>query len=370
MNNKNVSNGPVDVSKLEKWLSQHFADQGQLSLISVNVPANGYSAATILIEADITRNNETQRRDLVLRLEKQGQHVFLDTDIARQGRMMIELRRRGLPAPNVLAIETDATVLGGKFLLMDRIDGVSLPQNPSYQVAGLLTQLDAEQRSQVWGEAISTIAIINRLNWQQGFEFLDKQQFGEPGLDQYLRWLSAWRDEVMEGQPNPIIDAALTILQRDKPDNRHVDVLWGDSNPGNYLFTTNGHVAAVLDFEASALGPAEIDLGWWFFVDGMLSFGVERLPGLPERDEVIARFETELGRKISELAYYELLAALRMALVIARTSSLLIKSGHLPNTNKTPCNNPATQLLAMKLNLSGGESGEDYLAFCAAMKHD
>lgn len=367
MNNKAENNYPVDLLKLENWLREKFSQQGYLTLNSVKIPGNGYSAATLLIDVDIAHGNQTKNYQWVLRLEKPGQHIFLDTEIARQGQMMIQLRRCGLPAPNILAIESETAALGGKFLLMDRIDGVSLPQMPNYQVAGLLTQLSEENRQHLWTDALSTIASINRLHWQQGFEFLNKPQYGEPGIDQYLSWLSAWREEAMNGTPNPIIDVALLRLGRDKPDNRHVDVLWGDSNPGNYLFTERGGIAAVLDFEASALGPAEIDLGWWFFMDEFICFGSERLPGLPERDVQIAQYESVLGRKISDLPYFELLAGVRMALVIARTANVLINTGRLATANKTACNNPVTQMLAMKMNIPGCEVGEDFFAFAAAM---
>jgi aminoglycoside phosphotransferase (APT) family kinase protein len=44
-------------------------------------------------------------------------------------------------------------------------------------------------------------------------------------------------------------------------------------------------------------------------------FGVTRLPGLPSRDETIAIYEAACGRTVRNMGYYEIVAALRMALV-------------------------------------------------------
>lgn len=357
----------IDEQALSQWLSHRLAPDGEVKILSSKVPATGYSALTVLLDVEIIQGGSTEQRPLVLRLEIPGKHVFLDTDIARQGRMMMALSRFRIPVPRVLAVESDTSILGGKFLLMERVDGVSLPQSPNYHQAGLLTELNAGGRGRLWIDAVSTIARINMLNWRDGFEFLNKPQYGEPGLDQYLGWIEAWRHEAMEKQPNPIIDQAIARLRALQPDNNHVNVLWGDSNPGNYLFSRSGDVVAVLDFEAAALGPAEIDLAWWFFMDEMLSFGQQRLSGLPERREQIALFEAIIGRSVADLEYFELLAAVRIALVIARTANVLIKAGKLPKTNKTALYNPAAQLLAARLGIAGGETGADYAAFSAVM---
>lgn len=357
----------IDTNALEQWLGKAIAQTGELKLNEITIPSSGYSALTMLLNVSVTIDGQTSIRLLVLRIEKSGQHVFLGTDIGLQGQMMAALADHSITVPAVVAVENDPSVLGGKFLVMDQVNGVSLPQSPNYNEVGLLPTLKPEQRLGLWNSAVSTIANMNKLDWQQGFEFLNKPQYGEPGLNQYLGWLKAWRDEAMNNKPNPIIDQAIEQLLVQQPKTAHVDVLWGDSNPGNFMFTEQGEIAAALDFEAAALGPAEIDLAWWFFMDEMLTFGIERLDGLPNRDQQIALYETVLGRKVSDLTYYELLAAVRIALVIARTTNVLIKTGRLPVDNKAAFKNPAIQLLATKIGMSGGEMGEDYMAFAAAL---
>src|SRR3546814_2659700 len=89
--------------------------------------------------------------------------------------MLQGLARHGVKVPEVIGWEDDASIIGGSFLVMARVNGVPLPQHPSYHVAGLLQELTEEQRQASWADAITTIASINRIEWQQEFQFLDRK---------------------------------------------------------------------------------------------------------------------------------------------------------------------------------------------------
>jgi aminoglycoside phosphotransferase (APT) family kinase protein len=355
------------VPQLETWLRKHVAGGAPLELRDITRPKGGFSAQTLLLKVAVQEQGEWREHDWVVRLEQTGREIFPDTDIARQARMMRALAERNIPVPVVLGVESDRSLLGGQFLVMERIAGHSLPQHPSYQVAGLLHELAPGRRHAMWQEAIETIGRINRLDWRAGLTFLDKPQYGSASLDQYLNWLRRWKDSATSGRAHPVIDAAIAYLDRQKPATQHVDVLWGDSNPGNILFTADGRVAAAHDFEAAALGPGEIDLGWWFFMDEMLSTGVPRLEGLPDRGQQIAFYEQALGRRVADLPYYEVLAGVRIALVVVRSAQLFISEGQLAADSRAGFENPLVQLLAGKLGIEYHGSMTDYMALVTVM---
>src|SRR3546814_15884432 len=77
----------------------------------------------------------------------------------------------------------------------------------------------------------------------------------------------------------------------------------------------------------------------------MLSAGQPSPPGIPSRADQVAIFEEALGRPVQKLDYYGVLAALRMALVIAQTIRHLAVDGLLPSTNRADIATPATPLL-------------------------
>src|SRR5690606_23651422 len=143
--------------------------------------------------------------------------------------------------------------------------------------------------------ALTLLGSINRLTPSDGFAFLDRPQYGKSGLEQYLGWLSAWRDDAVAGQSSKIIDRAMDWLEKHRPDDLPVQVIWGDSNPCNILFNEDLSVSAALDFEAAALGPAEVDLGWWFFMERRRSHGREQLSGVPDRAQSTVMYESALG---------------------------------------------------------------------------
>src|SRR3546814_9532222 len=104
----------------------------------------------------------------------------------------------------------------------------------------------------------------------------------------------------------------MAYLHEHRPRSAEVELLWGDSNPGNFLFFREGRIAAAVDFEASAVGPAEIDLSWSFFVDEMVSDGRPLLTGTPTRAEQLAAFVVEPCRRFANLDYYAKLSGVRM----------------------------------------------------------
>src|SRR3546814_17109789 len=95
------------------------------------------------------------------------------------------------------------------------------------------------------------------------------------------------------------VDAALDYILQNKPAQAPVNVLWGDATPSNVMFDDEGKVKALIDWELATLGPAELDLAWWLYFDDLFSrrFGLQRLKGLPTREESIAIWEAAVGRK-------------------------------------------------------------------------
>ena len=306
-------------------------------------------------------------RELVVRIERPGRNTFLGASIGRQAKFMARLNRSGIKVPAILGWEEDVALIGASFLVMDRVDAVSLPMHPSYYETGFLYELEEAQRHATWVDALGTIASINLLDWRDGCDFLIDPQYGPAGLGNYLGWIKAWRDEACDHKPNPIIDRAIEHLERNRPADGSIELLWGDSNPGNFMFARDGSVAAALDFEAAAIGPAEIDLSWWWFVGDMLAGGRPLPPGMPDRSEQIAIYEKALGRSVANLDYFAILAGVRMSLVMAQTIRNLIADDILPPTNQGALANPAIALLAGMIDMPVPTDMSEYMAMVMAM---
>ena len=162
-----------------------------------------------------------------------------------------------------------------------------------------------------------------------------------------------------------LIATAMAYVRANMPSDAGVNVLWGDPTPSNVMFSADGQVNALIDWELAALGPAELDLAWWLYFDDLFGrrFGVTRLEGLPSRDETIAIWEAASGQMAQHLDYYDIVAALRMALVAVGAFDRQVGIGNIPVTNRSLQDNFMTLYLAEKLGLPIPELGPDFAAF-------
>jgi aminoglycoside phosphotransferase (APT) family kinase protein len=81
--------------------------------------------------------------------------------------------------------------------------------------------------------------------------------------------------------------------------------------------------------------------------------GLPRLPGLPGRDETLAHWRDRTGRSLDGIDYYEVLALMKFAAIIARLGRQLKHYEILPADNEMDVNNFAAAILARKLEEIG-----------------
>jgi aminoglycoside phosphotransferase (APT) family kinase protein len=270
------------------------------------------------------------------------------------------------PVPEWVGIELDPDVLDMPFLVMGRVDGHSATQRPNYNSAGWVANMSPAERSRTWRNAIEAFAKMSKIDWQNdGFAFLANPDWGAAGLDQYLGHLEAWYHGCRKGRPMRYIDAAMAYIREHQPPITPINVLWGDSTPSNVMFAPDGTVNALIDWELAALGPSELDLAWWLYFDDLFSrrFGVERLKGLPTRSETITIWETAVGRKAEHLDYFDVVVALRMALVVVGAFDRQVGIGNISADNKSLDANLMTTYLAERLDMALPELGPDFYAF-------
>jgi aminoglycoside phosphotransferase (APT) family kinase protein len=100
-------------------------------------------------------------------------------------------------------------------------------------------------------------------------------------------------------------------------------LIHGDFHFANVLISRNeGRVAAVVDWELSTIGDPLLDLGhllatWPDPASGtttMLS-----LPGLPTREEIVARYAEGSTRDVEAVGWYQVLACYRLGIILEGT---------------------------------------------------
>ena len=335
---------------LAVWLQQAWPLQRDIRFHDLQPPTQGYSNETWLLSLDWTHTGRHENLPVVLRLQPEDTALFPSYDLSIQYRCMQRLADSDVPVPRLLGFAGDDSPLGRPFYLMEQLPGRVPRENPLYHLEGWLHDLPPPRQRAVWLSGVEMVARVNRLDWRQlGLDFLDRRGPSESPLDQQLRDLRGfleWAEALAE--PYPLLQAALTWLESNRPHDEPMALCWGYPKLGNCLFDPETDACtAVLDWEAAHLGNPVDDLAWWLMLDRSMSdgYGVARLPGLPSRAETIAHWEQHTGQPACNLDYYEVFCAFKFALIMARIGCLFMHNGLVPRAQRMDLNNGGSSIL-------------------------
>jgi len=339
---------------LGSWLKGKLHGSRDLTMSEITKPmSSGFSNETLILDLGWTDASGAKQRDaLVVRLAPTSYQVFLDSDFELQYRLLEVLdRHTEVPVPPMLWFEPDEAVLGAPFFVMRKVRGLAAPDHPSYNVSGWLADASPAQRHQAWQNAVCALAQVHRVPTEL-VQFLGKPDLGDTGLDQVLESVRRAFVWAAQGGSYRVGESALAWLESNMPAHRPTGLSWGDARIGNILFS-DGNVSAIVDWEMASLGGHEMDLGWWLFLDEFHSLLVPRLEGLGSRAETIALWEAGTNERAQHLEWYEILAGVRLAIVMMRIAQLSYTHGvDRSQVEDSAQNNPVVHLLAQKLDIA------------------
>jgi len=164
-----------------------------------------------------------------------------------------------VPVPKMRWLESDASIIGGPFFIMDRIVGSE----------GSTRALQVPPFSAVQGEVAKNmyeiLAEIATFDWQ-----------GSPAarVAEAPTIETAWQKELahwegiinaQEMSPQPVMRAALRWLHaHPPPPAQRISVVHGDYRVGNFLYAEDGSITGIVDWEMAHLGDPVEDLAWSF----------------------------------------------------------------------------------------------------------
>jgi len=348
----NTRDPQESAAQLTAWLKGKVGAD-DVVVTDVETPqASGLSNETLLFSATWSEGGQPRGGRYVARVAPQGPAVFPSYDLVTEQRVMQALAlHTEVPVPPTPWVETDPSVLGAQFLVMERLEGRVPADDPPFTAAGwVLDELTPEQRAQLCDNALSVVAKIHGADLDAlDLRFLDRPQDGPTPLDQHIAYWRETYDWAREGEVNPTIEEGFAWVEANRPtEDEPVVLCWGDARIGNMLFGDDLAVNGVLDWEMVGLGSPDLELGWWLFMLRHHTEGVGApLPeGFPSREDVIARYAELTGHELVNVDFYEAFAALRLSVLMHRAGNLMTMAGLLPPDAPMKFNNPASQLLA------------------------
>ncbi len=312
------------------WAAEALGADATVS--DVASPGNGMSSETVLFA--VTRpGRDVEHFAARLAPLPELVPVFPKYDLDLQRRCMDLVREHtDVPAPDVVAYETDPKWVGTPFLVMRRIEGEAPPDIPPYVFGGWMLDATPEQRAKLQHSSVRVLARLHEITPDShDLGFLAQPEHGRSALDQqlgYQRWYYEW---AREGVRYPLIERTFEWLDAHRPEEGPTVLNWGDARIGNILYRDFEPVA-VLDWEMATIGPAETDVAWMIFLHRFFNDLAERfeLPGIDDfmrREDVVADYEQQTGRRVGPLEWFEVFAAQRFAIVSVRTSTRGIAYG-------------------------------------------
>jgi aminoglycoside phosphotransferase (APT) family kinase protein len=275
--------------------------------------------------------------------------------LRRQIEVQDLLARHGQPVPAPATYEEDVSWLGEPFVTMPWVDG---------HVAGEVPVLDEWiTSSSPDDQGRLHLAFADALADVHALDLLDEVPSSVPGGDDDLggdveRW-SSYLDWATDGQPPRRLADALAWCREERPATAPPRcLLWGDARLGNAIFAEDRHVLALIDWETAAVGPAELDVGYWLGLERVLDDSMgSRVGGFPARADAIGRFEARLGRALLDLRWFEVLGLLSAAFISVRLD--VIRRGRVPSDDKLGAHPVVTRVEALMDGSEVGAAGAD-----------
>ena len=302
---------------LEAWLTQHLPGVGKVTLDTLTFPEeSGESSVTLLLNAQV----DAGQQRFVCRMKPLDNPLFAEYDLLLQYRLMEIAGSHGVPVPGLVGYEPDTALVGCDFYVMHFTEGQIPVDNPPYAFGSWVTELNAQQRSDMWRNGLEALAQIHMIDMSaHELETLPRSGPGEPILQHEIDKFEAMLDEPVMASIAPVVLEGLACAKANAPTTGPLRLCWGDSRVGNVIWQ-DLRPAAIIDWEMASLCDPLLDVSWWYWIDYMNSvgLGVERLSGLPEREELYRQWQALTGLPIDNAHYYDLFNVVRFAIILEK----------------------------------------------------
>lgn len=260
-------------------------------------------------------------RKLILRMDPS--ESIVETHRLREAQLLRAMWGE-VPVPEVLWVDATPASLGHPFLIAGFLEGTVQPEGGK-KASGLGMYFEPRLRDGLKDQFMRHLALIHRMDWERSD--LSSYDRPQPGTRQGNAWSlgvweRVWHEDVLE--EHPIMEYAADWLKRNMPVVENPVVVHGDYRSGNFMYTDDLQINAVLDWELAHIGDHHEDLS--YTASEILGCPDERgillVSGLLPRAEFLARYRDHGGLPVDEgrLFYFDVLNAYKMAVIAVATS--------------------------------------------------
>ncbi|HWS92936.1 MAG TPA: phosphotransferase family protein [Mycobacterium sp.] len=260
--------------------------------------------------SSLTFKGERDGRAVVVKVAPPGVEPVAHRDVLRQARIIEALAATRVPVPEVLWQDSGDPPHTPPLFVMSNVEGECV--EPLFD--GCPPAPDLVERYRNACRAMADLHSLSPIDLGLG---------GEPVIDpvaEVRRWCETLRtvDAALVPDWQGVRDALLISA----PTAIGPSVVHGDFRLGN-LIAAGAHINAVIDWEIWSIGDPRIDAGWFLInCDPDTYRHVPASAGMaPPTAELAQIYQHELGREVTDLAWFRALACFKSA----ATWSLIVK---------------------------------------------
>ncbi len=283
----------MDSYPLLTYLQHSFPNRTSLQISNYKDITSGWETQIFSYDLEWISDKGKEKEELIIRVYAPG----IGEKAERESNVMKKLSEVGYPVPKVHLTETDESILGHPFMIMERINGKTLED---------IISMPGVDRAR-WINLFSKLFVdLHNLDWTY---FMSNPQV-IPTDDPYFiinTTLADYKDTIdrfRKSELNPILD--WLKARGDRVPCKQPSITHGDFHPMNILIDISGN-PFVIDWGASKVRDFRSDLAWTLLLTRAYSTK-------KNRDMIFDGYQRAVGRTIDEIEYFEVIAILRRLL--------------------------------------------------------
>ena len=283
-------------SKLSDYLKAQGLFKGHGGVVDLAMIAQGWETEIYSFGLERDVDDETHAKTLVLRMYN-GEGT--EGKSTKEFKAMAKLHGLKFPTAKVYHLETNRSVLGKPFVIMEKIDGQSMgkliitsPRKTGEEMIRLFCRIFVDLHGLDTGQFLSDRSLFPDPSFYDTPEHYMKNllnnarpvlvHFSDTGFDQVLDWIGKNMKTISKGRMSPI----------------HLDYHFD-----NVLIRNDGR-PFVIDWTNFDIMDYRLDLAWTLLLVSTY--------GHPEaRDYILGTYGDIAGNEVHDIEYFEALAAAR-----------------------------------------------------------
>jgi aminoglycoside phosphotransferase (APT) family kinase protein len=241
-------------ARLAAYLVQRMPDASDVAVDELARIYGGSSQETFRFRARWNESGAANERRLILRRDAPAGLVLAERDL--EFNVYRALAGQGIPVPTAYFLELEPRWLDRPFFIMDMCPGK--PGNP-FSPDDPYDGHSAAIAREFWSILGTLAAVDHRAVGLSGLRNGDAKG-GFWSLE-----LNRWEGIIDEGEAvvEPIVRGAIRWLRSNPPpEPAKPAVVHGDYRSGNFLFTPDGKISGILDWEMCHIGDPLEDAAW------------------------------------------------------------------------------------------------------------